>query len=51
MFRGVYNRIKPTPWNYAQYERDILECALYLVKEVGKVSMFVDTAFKRFGAG
>ncbi|XP_041969290.1 annulin-like isoform X2 [Aricia agestis] len=37
MFRGVYNRIKPTPWNYAQYEKDILECALYLVKEIGKV--------------
>ncbi|XP_039763506.1 annulin-like isoform X1 [Pararge aegeria] len=37
MFRGVYNRIKPTPWNYAQYEKDILECALYLVREVGKV--------------
>ncbi|XP_072936841.1 annulin-like isoform X2 [Epargyreus clarus] len=37
MFRGVYNRIKPTPWNYAQYEKDILECALYLVREIGKV--------------
>ncbi|KAG7311372.1 hypothetical protein JYU34_002411 [Plutella xylostella] len=37
MFRGVYNRIKPTPWNYAQYEKDILECSLYLVREIGKV--------------
>ncbi|XP_063376431.1 annulin isoform X1 [Cydia fagiglandana] len=37
MFRGVYNRIKPTPWNYAQYEKDILDCALYLVREIGKV--------------
>lgn len=37
MFRGVYNRIKPTPWNYAQYEKDILECALYLIRDVGKV--------------
>ncbi|XP_037297754.1 annulin isoform X2 [Manduca sexta] len=37
MYRGVYNRIKPTPWNYAQYEKDILDCALYLVREVGKV--------------
>ncbi|XP_028170220.1 annulin-like isoform X2 [Ostrinia furnacalis] len=37
MFRGVYNVIKPTPWNYAQYEKDILECALYLVSEIGKV--------------
>ncbi|RVE54165.1 hypothetical protein evm_001288 [Chilo suppressalis] len=37
MFRGVVNVIKPTPWNYAQYEKDVLECALYLVKEVGKV--------------
>ncbi|CAH0748849.1 unnamed protein product [Diatraea saccharalis] len=37
MFRGVVKVIKPTPWNYAQYEKDILECALYLVREVGKV--------------
>ncbi|XP_050670061.1 annulin isoform X2 [Leptidea sinapis] len=37
MFRGVYNRIKPTPWNYAQHEKDILDCALYLVREIGKV--------------
>ncbi|CAG4998459.1 unnamed protein product [Parnassius apollo] len=37
MYRGVYNRIKPTPWNYAQYEKDVLDCALYLVREVGKV--------------
>ncbi|XP_075992470.1 annulin-like isoform X2 [Anticarsia gemmatalis] len=37
MFRGVYNRIKPSPWNYAQYDRDILDCALYLVSEIGKV--------------
>ncbi|KOB66015.1 Annulin [Operophtera brumata] len=37
MFRGVYNRIKPTPWNYAQYEKDILDCAIYLVREIGKV--------------
>lgn len=37
MFRGVYNIIKPMAWNYAQYEKDILECAFYLVREVGKV--------------
>lgn len=37
MYRGVHNVIKPTPWNYAQYEKDILECALYLIREVGKV--------------
>lgn len=41
MFRGVYNRIKPTPWNYAQYERDVLECALYLVREIGKVGLLL----------
>lgn len=37
MYRGVYNIIKPIPWFYAQYEKDILDCALYLVREVGKV--------------
>lgn len=40
MFRGVYNRIKPTPWNYAQYEKEILDCAFYLVREVGKVCRY-----------
>ncbi|XP_049869719.1 annulin isoform X2 [Pectinophora gossypiella] len=39
MFRGVYNRIKPMAWNYAQYEKDILECALYLVRDVGKAKI------------
>lgn len=39
MFRGVHNRIKLTPWNYAQYEKYVLESALYLVKAIGEVCM------------
>ncbi|XP_050560187.1 annulin isoform X3 [Spodoptera frugiperda] len=37
IYRGVYNRIKPCPWYYGQHEKDILDCALYLVREIGKV--------------
>lgn len=49
MYRGVYNVIKPAPWNYAQYEKDILECALYLVREVGKVCIrFIDISILIF---
>lgn len=41
MYRGVYNVTKPVPWFYGQYEKDILECALYLVRELGKVRIWV----------
>ncbi|XP_045490802.1 annulin isoform X1 [Colias croceus] len=37
MFRGVYNRVKPSPWKYAQYEKDVLECALYIVRNVSQL--------------
>ncbi|XP_022820875.1 annulin-like [Spodoptera litura] len=31
------DQFQPLRWNYAQYEKDILDCALYLVTEIGKV--------------
>ncbi|XP_011689029.1 PREDICTED: annulin-like [Wasmannia auropunctata] len=37
IWRGTHNRLQPTIWKYAQFERDILDCALYLMNEVGKV--------------
>ncbi|XP_011705941.1 PREDICTED: annulin-like, partial [Wasmannia auropunctata] len=37
IWRGSHNRMRPTVWKYAQFERDILDCALYLMNEVGKV--------------
>ncbi|XP_043255316.1 annulin isoform X1 [Colletes gigas] len=37
IWRGSYNRLRPTVWKYSQFERDILDCALHLMTEVGKV--------------
>ncbi|XP_046608601.1 annulin isoform X1 [Neodiprion virginianus] len=37
IWRGSYNRQRPTVWKYSQFEKDVLECALYLVIETGKV--------------
>ncbi|XP_026726770.1 annulin-like [Trichoplusia ni] len=37
IFKGVYNNFKSLPWYFAQYEKDVLDCALYLVKRIGKV--------------
>lgn len=37
IWRGSHNRLRPTVWKYAQFERDILDCALHLMNQVGKV--------------
>lgn len=37
IWRGSYNRLRPCVWKYAQFEQDILDCALYLVAKVGGV--------------
>ncbi|XP_015440169.1 PREDICTED: annulin [Dufourea novaeangliae] len=37
IWRGSYNRLRPTVWKYSQFERDILDCALHLMIHVGKV--------------
>lgn len=37
IWRGSYNRPRRTVWKYSQFERDILDCALHLMIEVGKV--------------
>ncbi|XP_077297889.1 annulin-like [Arctopsyche grandis] len=37
IWRGSYNRLRPSIWKYAQYEKDILDCSLYLISEIGKV--------------
>ncbi|XP_012283276.1 annulin isoform X2 [Orussus abietinus] len=36
IWRGSYNRLRPTVWKYSQFEKDILDCALHLMIEVGK---------------
>jgi len=40
IWRGSHNRLQPTVWKYAQFERDILDCALHLMNYVGKVRVF-----------
>lgn len=37
IWRGSYNRMRPTVWKYSQFERDILDCALHMMIVVGKV--------------
>lgn len=37
IWRGSYNRLRPTVWKYAQFEKNILECSLLLISKVGKV--------------
>jgi len=37
IWRGSHNRLRPTVWKYAQFERDILDSALHLMNYVGKV--------------
>lgn len=37
IWRGNHNSMRPTVWKYAQFERDILDCSLHLMNEVGKV--------------
>ncbi|XP_026465258.1 annulin-like [Ctenocephalides felis] len=37
IWRGSYNRLRPTVWKYAQFEKDILDCALYLITHVSKL--------------
>ncbi|XP_034945845.1 annulin-like isoform X2 [Chelonus insularis] len=37
IWRGNHKSMRPTVWKYSQFEKDILDSALYLMIEVGKV--------------
>ncbi|XP_044595670.1 LOW QUALITY PROTEIN: annulin-like [Cotesia glomerata] len=37
IWRGNKNTISASPWNFGQFERDILDCALYLLSDIGSV--------------
>lgn len=39
IWRGTANRLRPSIWKYAQFEKDVLECSLYLISRVGKVGI------------
>ncbi|XP_055638666.1 annulin-like isoform X2 [Toxorhynchites rutilus septentrionalis] len=38
IWRGSYNRLRPSVWKFGQFEKHILDCSLLLVAKVGKVS-------------
>lgn len=38
IWRGSYNRLRPSVWKVGQYEKDILDCSLLLMSKVGKVT-------------
>ncbi|XP_043465053.1 annulin-like isoform X2 [Leptopilina heterotoma] len=37
IWRGTHNSMSSTAWKYAQFDENILECALYLMQNVGGV--------------
>ncbi|KAK8749209.1 hypothetical protein OTU49_015733 [Cherax quadricarinatus] len=38
IWRGTTSRLRPCPWNFAQFEEHILECVLYMLTTVCKMS-------------
>lgn len=38
IWKGTYNRLRPSPWKLGQYDRDVLDCALYVIAYIGKVN-------------
>lgn len=38
IYRGSYNRIKPSIWELGQFERNVLECSLLLLSTVGRIA-------------
>lgn len=37
IWRGTASRLQPSVWKYAQFEKDILECSIYLLTGVAKL--------------
>ncbi|KAL7642373.1 UNVERIFIED_CONTAM: hypothetical protein RMT77_006934 [Armadillidium vulgare] len=38
IWRGTHTRLRPCPWQFGQFEKNILECVLFLLNELCKVS-------------
>ncbi|KAI4464381.1 protein-glutamine gamma-glutamyltransferase [Holotrichia oblita] len=38
IWRGTLNTLRPTIWKYSQFDEKILDCALYLLGHVGKLT-------------
>lgn len=39
IWRGSHTRMRPSAWNFAQFEKDILECSVWLLSNVGKLTI------------
>ncbi|KAG1715028.1 Annulin [Nymphon striatum] len=39
VWRGTHSNIRQSPWNYGQFEKNVLECCLYILSKVGKLSV------------
>lgn len=39
IWRGSHKQMRPCPWHFAQFEKNILQCSLYLLNQVGKLSV------------
>lgn len=37
IWRGTHDQMKPTHWNFAQFEENILEACLYALGNIGKL--------------
>lgn len=38
IWRGSYNRLRPSVWKFGQFDKHVLDCSLLLIAKVGKVS-------------
>lgn len=38
IWRGSHNCLRPCVWNYGQFEQNVLDCCLYLLTNVGRLS-------------
>lgn len=37
IWRGSHSRLRPTVWSYGQFEKNVLECCVYLLRHVGRL--------------
>lgn len=37
IWRGTSSRMQPSVWKYAQFEKDVLECSIYILTDVRKL--------------
>lgn len=38
IWRGSYNRLRPSVWKFGQFEKDVLDASLYVISKIGKIN-------------